>query len=127
MNDSRGPYVFKVSGQISHKIGSLSPDLAKGPSFLQLYLFDTDHEVENRLRAFDGPRPTTLDSTVVNFLVRFLGANNEYVRTFKTTKQMAEGINLESYAVRLFNNIQDRRYDLPLPGSLGCIVNIYHI
>ncbi|CAI9274634.1 unnamed protein product [Lactuca saligna] len=94
VNDSRGPYVFKVSGQISDKIGSLSADPAKGPRFLQLYLFDTDNEVENRLRAFDGPRPPTLDSTVIDYLSRFLAESNEY----------------------------DRRYDLPLPGSLGCIV-----
>ena len=45
VNEDRGPYVFKISGQISHTIGSLSPDPVKGPRFLQLYLFDTDHEV----------------------------------------------------------------------------------
>ncbi|CAI9260839.1 unnamed protein product [Lactuca saligna] len=63
-------------------------------------------------------RPTTLDSTVINYLSWFLGENNEYVRTFKTAKQIAEGMDLESYGVRLFNDIQDRRYDLPLPGSV---------
>lgn len=47
VNDNLGPYVFRVSGQISHKIGSLSPD----PRFLQLYLFDTENEVENRFKA----------------------------------------------------------------------------
>ncbi|CAI9259361.1 unnamed protein product [Lactuca saligna] len=123
INDSRGPYVFKVSGQISHKIRSLLPDPAKGPRFLQLYLFDIDHEVENRLRDFDGPGSNTLDSTVINYLSRFLAESNEYARTFKNAKQMAEEMELESYAVRLFNHIEDRRYDLPLPGSLGCIVN----
>lgn len=51
VNDNLGPYVFKVSGQISHKIGSLSPDPSKGPRFLQLYLFDTENEVENRFKA----------------------------------------------------------------------------
>ncbi|CAH1421925.1 unnamed protein product [Lactuca virosa] len=45
INDGRGPYVFKVSGQISHKIGSFCPDPTKGPRFLQLYLFDADNEV----------------------------------------------------------------------------------
>ncbi|CAI9271747.1 unnamed protein product [Lactuca saligna] len=41
VNEDRGPYVFKISGQISHTIGSLSPDPVKGLRFLQLYLFDT--------------------------------------------------------------------------------------
>lgn len=31
-------------------------------------------------------------------------------------------MNIPSYSVRLFNDIADRRYDLPTPGSLGCIV-----
>nr|KAJ0208430.1 hypothetical protein LSAT_V11C500251770 [Lactuca sativa] len=34
VNDNRGPYVFKISGQISHKIGSLCPDPIRGPRFL---------------------------------------------------------------------------------------------
>ncbi|CAI9283390.1 unnamed protein product [Lactuca saligna] len=99
VNDSRVPYVFKVSEQTSHKIGSFAPDPVKGPRFLQLYLVDIDHEVENRLRAFDGPRPTTLDSTVINYLSRVLAESNEYVRTFKNAKQMAEEMDLESYVV----------------------------
>ncbi|CAI9290380.1 unnamed protein product [Lactuca saligna] len=88
VNDNRGPYVFKISGHISHKIGSLCPDPIKG----------------------------------LSYLVNFLGVNNEYVRTFKTAKQIAEESNLQSYAVQLFNNVADRRYDLPSSGSLGCIV-----
>ncbi|KAL7608940.1 hypothetical protein Lser_V15G10580 [Lactuca serriola] len=90
VNDSRGPFVFKISGQISHKIGSLYPDPQKGPQFLYLYLFDTENEVDNRLRVFDGPRKPNLDASIVLFLV---------------------------------SNVPDRRYDLPSPGSLGCIVS----
>nr|KAJ0193121.1 hypothetical protein LSAT_V11C800395800 [Lactuca sativa] len=123
VNDNHGPYVFKISGQISHTIGFLSPDPAKGLRFLQLYLFDTENELENRFRAFDGPRKRDLDCNIVQFIVNFLGANNEYVRTFMTSKQMAGENNLQSYAVQLFNNVADRRCDLPSPGSLGCIVS----
>ncbi|KAL7598611.1 hypothetical protein Lser_V15G26561 [Lactuca serriola] len=123
VNDGHGPYVCKISGQISHKIRSLCLDPTKGPRFLQLYLFDTKNEVQNRLRVFDGPGKGCLDSKIVNFLVEFLGANNEYVRTFKTAKRIAEETNLHSYAVRLFNYVNDRRHDLPSPGSLGCIVS----
>ena len=122
VNEDRGPYVFKICGQISHTIGSLSPDPVKGPRFLQLYLFDTEHKVQNRLKAIDGPRKRDLDGNIVHFLVGFLGANNEYVRTFKTAKIMADECNLDVYAVRLFNNVPDRTYGLPSPGSLGCIV-----
>lgn len=113
VNDNRGPYVFKISVHIFHRIGSLSPDLVKGHWFLKLDLFDTEHKVENRFRAFDGPTKRDLDSNIVQFLVSFLGANNEYMRTFKTAKLMADETNLQFYAVRLFNNVIDRRYELP--------------
>ncbi|CAI9290402.1 unnamed protein product [Lactuca saligna] len=63
-----------------------------------------------------------LDEGVIRFLVSFLSENNEYVQTFKTAKQFVDEMNIPSYSVRLFNDIVDRRYDLPTPGSLGCIV-----
>ncbi|GJT77618.1 DNA helicase [Tanacetum coccineum] len=44
INAGRGPYVFKVSGQIYHWIGSLCPPVGEAPRFLQLYIYDTDNE-----------------------------------------------------------------------------------
>lgn len=45
VNAGPGPYVFKVSGQIYHWIGSLCPLDNKTPRFLQLYIHDTHKEV----------------------------------------------------------------------------------
>lgn len=47
----RGPYVFRLHGQNYHSIGSLLPELANPPKFAQLYIFDTDNEVDNRSSA----------------------------------------------------------------------------
>ncbi|CAI9271577.1 unnamed protein product [Lactuca saligna] len=69
VNDGRGPFVFMISRQISHKIGSLYPEPQNGPRFLQLYLFDTENEVDNRLRIFDGPRKPNLDESIIFFMV----------------------------------------------------------
>lgn len=52
VNRHAGPYTFKVSGQICHRIGSFCPEGSNIPRFLQLYLYDTDNEVGNRLRIF---------------------------------------------------------------------------
>ncbi|KAL4554934.1 hypothetical protein LXL04_037543 [Taraxacum kok-saghyz] len=49
VNIGRGPYTFKISGQISHWIGSLCPPPSENPRFLQLYIYDTENEVANRL------------------------------------------------------------------------------
>lgn len=46
---TRGVYTFKVHGQVCHLMGSLlPPDLESSPKFLQLYIHDTDNEIQNR-------------------------------------------------------------------------------
>lgn len=40
INSTPGPYVFRVSGQNYHRIGSLLPVDDKQPSFTQLYIYD---------------------------------------------------------------------------------------
>ena len=42
VNKGPGPYVFKINGQVHHRIGSLLPDEGSAPSYAQLYIFDTD-------------------------------------------------------------------------------------
>nr|GFB70652.1 helitron helicase-like domain-containing protein [Tanacetum cinerariifolium] len=45
VNKGRGPYVFKILGQIYHWIGSLFPEEGHHPRFLQLYVYDTHDEL----------------------------------------------------------------------------------
>jgi hypothetical protein len=47
MNDGHGPPIFKVCGQVHHRIGSLLPMTNEPPKFLQLYVYDTTNEVNN--------------------------------------------------------------------------------
>ncbi|XP_023736845.1 uncharacterized protein LOC111884761 [Lactuca sativa] len=122
INKSHAPYVFKVSGQISHWIGSLYPQDGGPPRFLQLYMCDIENEVVNRIRAFREDNNVVLSADIVACLSDMLTANNEYVRTFKTAKEISQSMSLDSYAVRLFNTIPDRRYGPPVAGTLGCIV-----
>lgn len=50
INDGRRPYVFRISGSNHHKIGSLLPSEGEMPKFAQMYIYDTEHEVENRVK-----------------------------------------------------------------------------
>jgi hypothetical protein len=51
-NDGRGPPNFVISGQNYHRIGSLLPVEGERPKFAQLYIYDTENEVQNRLSHF---------------------------------------------------------------------------
>lgn len=79
VNHGRGPYVFKVSGQIDHRIGSLCPTGDDDPKFWQLYIYDTHNEVQNRLNRFLNSERATLDPHVMQGLIHFLDAHNELV------------------------------------------------
>lgn len=41
-----GIFTYRIHGQISHRIGSLLPEAGEQPKFAQLYIFDTDNEVQ---------------------------------------------------------------------------------
>ncbi|KAI9920958.1 hypothetical protein PsorP6_000056 [Peronosclerospora sorghi] len=45
---SRGPFSFRIHGQLYHQVGSLLPKVGQRPQFSQLYIHDTEHERENR-------------------------------------------------------------------------------
>ncbi|KAF5789263.1 hypothetical protein HanXRQr2_Chr09g0369091 [Helianthus annuus] len=62
VNCGSGPYVFKIGGQIHHWIGSLCPPDDERPRFLQMYIYDTDNEVSNRLNCFSNEGNSTLSS-----------------------------------------------------------------
>ncbi|GJZ78412.1 hypothetical protein Tco_0643249, partial [Tanacetum coccineum] len=69
INAGRGLYVFKVSGQIYHWIGSLCPPPGEALRFLQLYIYDTDNEVENRMWHFGGIHNSDLDPQMIEGLI----------------------------------------------------------
>ncbi|KAL3627507.1 hypothetical protein CASFOL_028870 [Castilleja foliolosa] len=122
VNDGRGPYVFKVSGQISHWIGSICPSANDGPRFLQLYIYDTNNEVPNRLRFFDSSDQRCLLPATVAILSDTLRSSNEYVRIFRTAAEFCNMSAECDFSVRLYNNVGDRRYEPPASGTLGGIV-----
>lgn len=78
--------------------------------------------MSNRLSSFDDPSKSPLDEKIVTMLMNMLTVHNEYVRTFKTARELAAEKELECYTVCLFNEVPDRCYGPPTGGTLGCIV-----
>jgi len=77
INDGHGPYVFKISGQICHRVGSLIPSEGRRPEYAQLYIFDTDHEVSNRINVTSSSRtPFHANKDIVRSLIQMLDTQN---------------------------------------------------
>lgn len=52
MNNGSAPPQFILSGQNYHRIGSLLPEPGSNPKFAQLYIYDTENELINRMSHF---------------------------------------------------------------------------
>jgi hypothetical protein len=103
MNDGCGPPVFKISGQIHHRIGSLLPGDGDPLKFIQLYIYDTANAVRNRLHALNpSKRPSEpLDPRVVDELLRMLDEHNPLARQFRLARDRLEQDADEEFIIRI--------------------------
>ncbi|GJW62962.1 DNA helicase [Tanacetum coccineum] len=122
INAGKGPYVFKVSGQVYHWIGSLCPTVGETPKFLQLYIYDTENEVANRMSHFGGVDDSRLDPQIVEGLIHFLDAHNELVQLFRTARDKCREMDIPEFKIRLYNAEGARGYELPTSNTLGAMV-----
>jgi len=80
INDGRGPYVFKISGQLCHRIGAFLPKEGKRPEYAQLYIFDTQNEIKNRMQVATYANSTFQpDEQIVADLIEMLNVHNPIV------------------------------------------------
>ncbi|GJZ46665.1 DNA helicase [Tanacetum coccineum] len=114
VNNGRGPYVFKISGQLYHWLGSLCPTEGEPPRFLQLYIYDTDNEVDNRMSHFGGQN-SDLRRDIVEGLIAL-------VHLFRTAREKLADTHIPNFKVRLYNVVGAREYELPTGDMLGAIV-----
>nr|GEU68747.1 helitron helicase-like domain-containing protein [Tanacetum cinerariifolium] len=122
INNGRAPYMFKISREVYHWIGSLCPNKGDPPRFLQLYIYDTQNEVANRMRHFGGTGSGNLEEVIVQGLINFLDEHNELVRLFRTTRDKCTGQFVPDFKLRLYSVVGAREYDLPTSETLGGIV-----
>ncbi|PUZ56489.1 hypothetical protein GQ55_5G311900 [Panicum hallii var. hallii] len=104
INDGRAPYVFKISGQVCHRVGSLMPSEGHRPEYAQLYIFDTEHEVSNRINVASSSSraPFRANQNIVASLIEMLDMHNPIVKLFRTARERLLGDSSDQYHIRLF-------------------------
>lgn len=92
INKGEGPYVFRINGQIHHRIGSLLPKPDNIPKFTELYIFDTKNEIENRIQALttEDPEDNDINPFIVQGLKEMLDHHNPLVKTFRRARDLLE-------------------------------------
>ncbi|PKK59313.1 hypothetical protein RhiirC2_794998 [Rhizophagus irregularis] len=70
---------FSIHGQVYHLIGPLLPEEGQVPKFAQLYIYDTENEIKNRLNIMTH----NINSTILQNLQNMLDLINPYIQNFR--------------------------------------------
>ncbi|GKA27280.1 hypothetical protein Tco_0713448 [Tanacetum coccineum] len=102
INTGRGPYTFRINGQNYHRMGSLLPAEGVQPRYAQLYFFDTQNEIRNRMFAFvDNESCKKVDENIVADLTQMLDHSNPIVRSFRMAKKWCHSNPSTEFGLRL--------------------------
>ncbi|KAF8082026.1 hypothetical protein N665_0852s0005 [Sinapis alba] len=124
-----GPFTFRIQGQSHHRIGSLIPSQGRLPKYIQLYIFDTNNEVSNQLKAM-GQTSTEgkLDETTVKRLIEMIDKNNCLAKVFRRSCDYYETNPSEEFNIRLVPDKQKgEEYDLPSTSEVTRLMTLQQI
>ena len=126
INQGDGPHVFRVSGQIHHRIGSLVPQPNNDPKFVQLYIYDTQNEINNRLQAIthEDSENTELDLGIIEGLKEMLDKYNPLVETFRKARDLLQQYNGIDVNVRIIGAHKGDpiQYEMPTADELALLI-----
>jgi hypothetical protein len=87
INNGHAPYVFRMHGQNYHHIGTLLPEEGTKPRWAQLYIYDTEHEVSNRISSAKcSGEQSSVAPKIVEGLKNMLDDNNVLAKTFRMAR-----------------------------------------
>ncbi|XP_019178829.1 PREDICTED: uncharacterized protein LOC109173962 [Ipomoea nil] len=125
VNKNGGPPIFWIHGQNFHYIGSLLPVDGKRPHFAQLYIYDTNNELVNRLNSV---RPNgdlnDIHEEIVKDIQQALDANNVLVKSFRMARSEIEKNPLAEVKIKLLGKRSKdaRTYNLPQVSEVAALI-----
>ncbi|CAG8717713.1 12785_t:CDS:2, partial [Dentiscutata heterogama] len=109
-----GIYMFRVQGGIYHSIGSLFP-IDGVPRFLQLYIYDTEYETDNRLSIMPKLHRDTLE-----FIKTLLNQLNLFVTNFRSISSN-NNINNLHLLIRADHKLDQPIYNKPTASQVAAV------
>ncbi|KAL6585637.1 hypothetical protein OROMI_002281 [Orobanche minor] len=124
VNTGRGPYTFKLNGQNYHLLGSLLPTESVQPRFAQLYFFDTDNEVRNRMSAFiHDETGEQVDERIVTSLIVMLNQSSSVAKAFRMARDWCNAHNSVNFQLRLLGQrTTSRQYNMPSVSEVAALI-----
>ncbi|XP_078431629.1 uncharacterized protein LOC144703317 [Wolffia australiana] len=115
-----GVYTYRIQGAVYHQISNaLLPPVGHAPSFAQIYIYNTDYQIERRCSIFPDLHRSILEKIqhclhVANPFVTQFQANNEQALLTASTQEFELRIGEPS--------IPDRRYDQPNASEIAVLM-----
>ncbi|GAU47400.1 hypothetical protein TSUD_372890 [Trifolium subterraneum] len=126
INNGSGPPQFILSGQNYHRIGSLLPEPGTSPKFAQLYIYDTQNEVENRASTFrsGSSKKDVIDISLVKDLKEMIDATNPLAKSFRKVRDAFEECNQVNLSLRLYRKRQNdsRMHNIPTVDEVAGLI-----
>nr|XP_009789935.1 PREDICTED: uncharacterized protein LOC104237479 [Nicotiana sylvestris] len=121
INRSKGPYVFRMSGQNYHHIGSLLPKTGKKPQFAQHYIYDTENEIHNRMNSL---LHEEVDPKIVQGLSEMLDEHNILAKIFRMARDRYKQHPESVFRLRLLSDRtrDGRQYNIPTASEVAGLI-----
>ncbi len=118
--DSRGPWTYKISGQVYHSLGTIFPKINSSPVFSQLYVYDREHELSNRQKR----NPDNMDDKTLKQLQDMMHDHNPYVKEYiKAADMVQENSSQDIRLVLKASGTPDpRRFNLPTGNDIAIVI-----
>ncbi|GJR61062.1 hypothetical protein Tco_1503224 [Tanacetum coccineum] len=93
VNRGCGPFCFRIQGKINYVIGDLVPKVGETPKFGQLYIYDQENEVQNRINVFSSKDNASssskkdIDHELTKNIKAMLDKENPLIKQFRMVGQ----------------------------------------
>ncbi|XP_074300017.1 uncharacterized protein LOC141631214 [Silene latifolia] len=124
VNQGRGPYTLRMGGQNIHRIGSLLPSAGTMPKFCQLYIYDTEEEVENRKTALSQNTPNRFDDELIESLQKMVDEKNPVAKNFRMARDRLSSNEDVEVSIRLISrrDTDGRTYNCPTASEVATLI-----
>ena len=96
------PYVSRIHGQNYNHNGTLLPKEGTKPRWAQLYIYNTENEVQNRIAALrSSNEKTPVNPTIVAGLQSILDENNVVAQSFRMARERFKNLDYHDYTLKL--------------------------
>ncbi|KAH1209852.1 hypothetical protein GmHk_15G044264 [Glycine max] len=130
-NTGKGPPTFRIHGQTHHLIRSLLPMPNNPPNFAQLYIYDTDNEIINRLSQnplvfilMSHMMHDMLDEQIIIAIKDMLVHHNHYAQKFRMARNKLHSTAVPDLKMKLISQRQTdgRLYNLPTTTEVAALI-----